>query len=178
MIHEAAASEEMVTVFVAADPAEQALAESTLRGSGIPFATHNAGVQHLVGAGQVGGFNVATGPPEIQVTATDAERATRLLREALDQTGAGFQVETETAEEAAAKVLAVRYARYSAVWAVLMLWGVGSLLGIYFGIQSLRRSRGALTLTKALALFGLTLGLIGAVYFAVSLAPGIGTRIP
>lgn len=173
MIHEPAVSEEMVTVFVAADPADQALVESTLRQSGVPFAIRHAGVQNLIGAGQIGGFNVVTGPPEIQVPAADADRAVELLRETLGQAGAGLQVEAEPAEEAAVKALALRYARWSAAWALLSvvaLWGATSPLGVYFGIQSLRRSQGALTLTRTLAIVGLTLGLLGVLVLAVAFA--------
>ena len=152
-------SQEMVTVLVASDAAEQAFAESVLREAGIAFSIRHAGVQHLVGAGQIGGVNIATGPPEIQVASSDFLRANTLLREELGQA----EPPEEPAEEARERTLAARYARYSAAWAVLALWGLGSLLGIFFGIQALRRSRGALPLTKGLAVFGICLGLFGLV---------------
>jgi hypothetical protein len=155
-------SSEMVTVLVVEEPGTQALAESVLREAGVPFAVRNAGVQHLVGGGQIGGVNVATGPPQIQVASADALRANTLLREAFGPVEP-LEDEEDTVAEVEARALAVRYARYSAVWAVLSLWGVGSLLGVFFGIQALRRSRGALTLTKGLAVFGLCLGLLGVV---------------
>lgn len=56
---------------------------------------------------------------------------------------------------------AIRHARYSAVWAVLYLWGFGSLLAIVFGIMALPRSRMLPTSQKGLAIFGLVLGLLG-----------------
>ncbi|HWM92236.1 MAG TPA: hypothetical protein VN493_15835 [Thermoanaerobaculia bacterium] len=158
--HAATVSDEMVTVFAATDPADQARVEAMLREHGVPFAVRNSGVQHLVGAGQIGGVNLVTGPPEIQVAVSDSGRATLLIRNEPGRTETP-DTEAEPAEDAAAMELALRYARYSAVWAVLFLWGLGSLLGTYYGIQSLRRSRGALTLTKALAVFGLTLGICG-----------------
>jgi Putative prokaryotic signal transducing protein len=165
MSHESPSSGEMVTVLVVEEPTAQALAESVLREAGVPFAVRNAGVQHLVGGGQIGGVNVATGPPRIQVAASDALRANTLLREAFGpiEPEPFGEDEEDTVAEVEARALTVRYARYSAVWAVLALWGVGSLLGVFFGIQALRRSRGALTLTKGLIVVGLGLGLLGVV---------------
>lgn len=161
-------SQKMVTVLVPRNAAEQAFAESVLREAGVAFSVRHAGVQHLVGAGQIGGVNVATGPPELQVASADFLRANTLLREAHGQVE---PLEGEPAVETR-DPRAVRYARYSAVFAVLAFWGVGSLLGVWFGIQSLRRSRGALGLTKGLAFFGIGLGLLGLVVVGVSLWSG------
>jgi hypothetical protein len=171
MSHESPSSGEMVTVWVVEEPATQALAESVLREANVPFVIRNAGVQHLVGGGQIGGVNVATGPPQIQVVSSDSLRANTLLREAFapPEPEPLEELEEDTAAEVEYRALAVRYARYSAVWALLALWGVGSLLGVFFGIQALRRSRGALTLTKGLAVFGLCLGLLGVVGLIASL---------
>lgn len=160
-------SQEMVTVLVAEDAAELAFAESVLREAGVPFVTRNAGHQNVVAAGQIGDFNVITGPPEIQVAAADALRANTVLRESL--AGTELEAEPEPAAEAQDRALAARYARMSAVWALLALWGVGSALGVYFGIQALRRSRGALTLNKGLAVFGVSLGLLGLVVTGLAL---------
>jgi hypothetical protein len=167
MSHEPSSSGEMVTVLVVEEPTQQALAESVLREADVPFLVRNAGVQHLIGAGQIGGANVMTGPPQIQVASSDALRASTLLREAFGP-AEPEQLEEDAAEEEV-RALAARYARYSAAWAVLAFWGVGSLLGVFFGIQALRRSRGALTLTKGLAVFGLCLGLLGAVGLTTAL---------
>jgi hypothetical protein len=162
MSHESPSSGEMVTVLVVEEPATQVLAESVLREANVPFVVRNAGVQHLVGGGQIGGVNVATGPPRIQVASSDALRANTLLREAFGPVEPE-PLEDDSTAEIEHRALAVRYARYSAVWALLGLWGVGSLLGVFFGIQALRRSRGALTLTKGLAVVGLCLGFLGVV---------------
>lgn len=152
-------SQEMVTVLVVEDPTEQALLEGALREAGVRYAVRNEGVQNLVGGGQIGGFNPVTGLPEIQVAPADLLRARTLLQEARGQEA--LPIEPEPAEETERLALALRYARYSAVWAVLAAWGVGSFLGVFFGIKALRRSRGALTLTKGLAVFGIGLGLLG-----------------
>ena len=168
MSHEPSSSGEMVTVLVVEEPTAQALAESVLREAGVPFAVRNDGVQHLVGGGQIGGVNVAAGPPRILVSSSDSLRASTLLREAFGPVEPG-PLEDDSEAEIEYRALTVRYARYSAVWAVLAFWGVGSLLGVFFGIKALRRSRGALTLTKGLAVFGLCLGLLGAIGLTAAL---------
>jgi len=160
-------SQEMVTVLVAKDAAEHAFAESVLREAGVPFVSRNAADQNVAAAGQIGDFNVITGPPEIQVASADALRANTLLSESLGDTE--LEAEEEPASEKARRALAARYARMSAVWAVLAIWGFGSVLGVYFGLQALRRSRGALTLTKGLAIFGVSLGLLGLVVTGLAL---------
>ena len=160
-------SQEIVTVLVARDAAEQAFAESVLRGAGIPFVSRNTADQNVALAGQIGEVNIIAGPPEIQVASSDALRAGTLLR--ASPGSEELEAEPEPAEERERRALAARYARYSAVWAFFAFWGVGSLLGVYFGVQSLRRSRGALTLTKGLAVFGLALGLLGLTTVGLSL---------
>jgi hypothetical protein len=158
-------SQEMVTVLVAEDAAEHAFAESVLREAGVPFVSRNTADQNLAVAGQIGEVNIIAGPPEIQVEPADAQRAGALLREALGQAEPEPLEEEESPDDA----LAARYARMSAVFAVLAIWGIGSLLGVYFGIEALRRSRGALTITKGLAVFGISLGLVGLVVTGLSL---------
>jgi hypothetical protein len=155
----------MVTVLVATDAAEQALAESALREFDIPFVTRNAAIQHLIGAGQIGVFNLVTGPPEIQVSSSNLERATNLIRDALGGTDpsehpAELEPEPDLHDELALRDRAIRYARYSAVWAVLYLWGVGALLAIYFGIRSFTITRDIPTSQKGLALFGIVLAVL------------------
>jgi Putative prokaryotic signal transducing protein len=168
MSDEAFAPAEMVTVLVARDAAEHAYAESVLREAGVPFVSRNTADQNVAVAGQIGEVNVVAGPPEIQVAPADALRANTLLSEALGDTE--LEAEPEPEPEKARRALADRYARYSAVWSVFAFWGIGSLLGIYFGIQALRHSRGgALTLTKGLAVFGVGLGLFGLIVTGLSL---------
>src|SRR5688500_2751386 len=110
MSHEPPSSGEMVTVLVVEEPTAQALAESVLREADIPFVIRNAGVQHLVGGGQIGGINVATGPPQIQVASSDVLHARTLLSEAFAPTEPE-PLEEDTVAEVEARALAVRYAR-------------------------------------------------------------------
>lgn len=55
------------------------LAKSRLEAEGIPCLTKNVLVQDLFGMGRVAGFNPVTGPPELQVSAEDFDRAVEIL---------------------------------------------------------------------------------------------------
>ena len=73
-------TEQLVTVCLPTSVAEHIFVESVLREHDIPFVTQNAYSQNLIGIGQLGGVNVAIGPPEIQVSAADAPQAEAVLR--------------------------------------------------------------------------------------------------
>ena len=156
------------------DPAEHALAEAALHEADIPFATRNAAIQHLLGAGQIGGVNLVTGPPEIQVASSDASRARNLIREALGDTDpsdrpAELEPETEPFDTSDKRSRAVRYARYSAVWSVLYLFGIGSILGIYFVIRCFTTSRDIPPSQKGLAIFGMVVAVLSLALRAIVL---------
>lgn len=71
---------ELVTVFASGDPGLMAIAKSLLQAADIPFVVPGEGVQDLLGIGRLGGgYNVATGPVALQVSAQDAVDARRLL---------------------------------------------------------------------------------------------------
>lgn len=146
---------ELVTVFVPEEPNQLALVESILDEHGIPYAARNSELQNLFGAGEIGAYNLAVGPVAIQVEAADLERSRQLIAEALrDQAD-------PSAAPSPADEKAFRYARYSLVWAVLWFGGVGSLLGIYFGLKALSLGREAPAFTRRKAKIGITLGVIG-----------------
>ena len=75
---------DQVTVLEVHDPIQQALIESVLTDYDVPYIVRNEGVQHIIGAGQLGGTNVLTGPIIIQVPKAEAERARELIAAALD----------------------------------------------------------------------------------------------
>jgi len=167
----------MATVLATSDPAEQGLAESALREAGIPFATQRTAIQHMLGGGQIGGVNLVTGPPEIQVAEADAERAREVIRDAREpsepeELAAELESEPESAEAVERRAKAIRYARYSAVWSVLYVFGIGSILGLYFGIRSFVTSSDIPTSQKGLALFGIALAAIALVIRALVLFSG------
>ncbi|HEX3530668.1 MAG TPA: DUF2007 domain-containing protein [Thermoanaerobaculia bacterium] len=153
-----AAQEEMVTVLVPENPAEQRLAEAALEEAGIAFLVKNSDIQSLYGTGEIGLHN-PIGSIEIQVVGREAGRAGRLLSEALTPAVPEARDEREAALEAQFR----RYSTYSLVWGLLWLGGVGSLLATYFGLKALGLRREVPALSKARPVFGLILGLLGLV---------------
>lgn len=72
---------ELVTVFATGNPALLAIAKSLLQEAGIRYFAKGEGLQHLFGAGSIGGFNPALGPVEIQVDIEDEHEARELLQD-------------------------------------------------------------------------------------------------
>jgi len=151
-----AAHEEMVTVLEPENPAEQKLAEAVLEEAGISFLVKNSDLQRLYGTGEIGLHN-PMGSIEIQVAGHEAERAGRLLADALAPAPSEASDERETLLEARFR----RYSTYSLVWGVFWIGGIGSMLAIYFGLKALSLRREAPELLKTRSVLGLTLGLAG-----------------
>jgi hypothetical protein len=148
-------SEEMVTVLVPESPAEQRLAEAVLEEAGISFLVKNSDIQRLYGSGEIGLHN-PMGSIEIQVVGGEAERAGRLLADALAPVP-----EASDGRETALEARFRRYSTYSLVWGVFWIGGIGSLLAIYFGLKALSLRREAPALPRTRAAIGLSLGLCG-----------------
>ena len=73
---------DLVTVFATGNPVLIATAKLALEAAGIRFLTKGEGIQDLIGFGRLfGGFNIATGPVQIQVERRDAADATEALRD-------------------------------------------------------------------------------------------------
>ena len=72
---------DLVTVLATNDLGLIDIAESLLEGGGIPYLAKGEGVQDLFGLGRLTAVNPITGPVEIQVNASDADSARRLLAE-------------------------------------------------------------------------------------------------
>lgn len=132
----------LVSVLAASSEGQRLLAESILRDAGIEFVLKNYAAQHFIGLGQVGGGNLIIGPVELLVAETDQETARALLSES----DLGIRDPLSEAAEASRHPIAVteseeeryyRYSRYSMVWGVLWLGGVGSLLALNFGVKAL-----------------------------------------
>ena len=79
---------QMTTVIATQDIVQQALFESVLRAAGVPYLVRNAGVQNLIGVGEIGGYNLATGPIEIQVPGAEVQRARELIAAVLEEAAA------------------------------------------------------------------------------------------
>jgi hypothetical protein len=168
----ASPQEGMVAVLVAENATHQALAESALREAGIEFVTKNDPIQHMLGAGQIGGINLVAGPPTIQVSAHDADDARDVLRHLThgsDVTSDSPPLEELDESYSLAEQKAIRQARYSAVWSVLYLWGIGSVLAFYFGFTALRSQTELPVRSRVLAIAGLSLGTLGIVVALMTL---------
>lgn len=163
----------LVAAFVPQDPAQQALVESILQDAGIDYVVRNAGVQNLVGIGSLGGFNFATGPIEILVRRKDLEKSHGLIAAALDASQPHVEFDerdskSEEAPEIRANERAVRYSRFSVIWAALWCGGAGSLLAIHLGLRALSLAQADPATPKstaALGVLGGVVGLVGAFFF-------------
>ena len=91
---------DFVTVLRTGDPALLAVAKSVLSEAGIPSLSKGEGIQDLFGLGRVGtGYNVLTGPVELQVMRENEHDARRLLA-ALEE-GAEVDVAFDVPEDGA-----------------------------------------------------------------------------
>lgn len=72
---------ELVTVKVCRDLAELLVAKSVLDGAGIRYFARGEHLQNILGVGSFGGFNMLTGPVELQVPKDMAGDAKALLEE-------------------------------------------------------------------------------------------------
>jgi hypothetical protein len=78
----------LTTVFRTGDPGQVAFIKSLLENSEIPYSVKSEGIQDLFGIGRLGaGYNMITGPVEIQVPASYAKEARDLLGEMESELG-------------------------------------------------------------------------------------------
>jgi hypothetical protein len=161
---------DMVTVFEPTSPGDRMLAEAALEHAGITFVAKNSEIQDLFGAGQIGGFNLATGGVQLQVALEDEETARQVISEFREPTEADGDIDelqpdprepTVVVSEQAR--LVARYSQISVVWAVLWLGGVGSLLAVVFACKALLAARDSEDYGTGKAWFGLSAGLLGLV---------------
>ncbi|MEW6366088.1 MAG: DUF2007 domain-containing protein [Acidobacteriota bacterium] len=162
---------ELVTIWVPQDPSECAVVEGLLADAGIQFVTRNAQLQNLIGHGQVGGLNPVVGPIEILVAAEDASCARELLEPRCDPAWAGPARDVVEAAEDEISRRVRRLSMASLMLSLLWLAGIGSVLGISFGLRALKLSRvnpGERSPLK-LAFPGIVLGVLGLLAMLVSL---------
>lgn len=77
---EPATSDPLVCIYTSPNQAEFLVVESLLRAAGIQFMVKGEMLQGLIGAGQIGGNNIAV-PLEIHVLERDAAAALKLLQQ-------------------------------------------------------------------------------------------------
>lgn len=70
----------LITVYIPKDKADCLVIGALLDSAGIEYFLLNAGVQSLIGAGEIGGYNVATGAIEIQVAEENVEIVKDLIK--------------------------------------------------------------------------------------------------
>jgi len=76
----------LVTVLESGDPNEIAFAEAVLSDAGIPFVKVGDALQELFALGRLGlGFSLVAGPVTLQVPEEHAEKAARILEEAVPE---------------------------------------------------------------------------------------------
>jgi len=78
----------LVTAFRTGDPGQVAFIKSLLEDAEIPFSVKSEGVQDLFGVGRLGaGYNMITGPVEIQVPQSFLKETEELLRDMESELG-------------------------------------------------------------------------------------------
>ncbi len=162
---------EFVTVYLPGDPVDQSIAESCLAEAEIPYFAKNGGVQALIGAGEIGGFNVATGGVEIQVPSDRLEDAREVLRDLIEaareeEVPTGIQADTELATLRPEEMeKARRLSRLSMVWSILWFGGLGSLIAAVFGFRALSILRAQPWMFRRAAVFGIVLSSLGIAFW-------------
>ena len=132
-----------VTVFVPQNESEHLAAQAILKAEDINFVSKNVTVQNLFGAGIIGtGFNILTGPIEIQVAEADAANAQLLLEEYFVDKRLYDIVEAEMdgPDRAyfAVQKLVNRLVNKTIIFSIFWLGGIGSSIAIYYGLKALR----------------------------------------
>lgn len=83
---EAVHPDSLVTILTTGDPATLTYARSLLAEAGIGFHEKGEMLQDLFGAGRIGtGYNLVSGPMEIQVELQNEKKARRILSEILEK---------------------------------------------------------------------------------------------
>ncbi len=157
----------LVTVFIPQNESEHLAAQAILKAADIEFISKNVTVQNLFGAGSIGtGFNILTGPIEIQVNAADAENARQVLEEYfIDKRLYDLaEAEMDGPDRAyfALQKFVNRLVNKTIIFSIFWLGGIGSSIAIYYGLKALRLIKEAEMDIKGkwAAIFGITLSSI------------------
>ncbi len=158
-----------VTIYVPNNESERMAAQAILKSANIQFFCKNFTVQNLFGAGQIGtGFNIVTGPIQIQVPEEDAEEA----RELLNDYFSGWQAECDAPEtdwqerrHLAFQQNVNNMINWAIIFSVFWLGGIGPTVGIYFSLKALQMIDDSTERIKGKwrGLFALVLSSIGVV---------------
>ena len=162
--------EKIITIFTTSDEIEANRVSQLLAQYEIDTYIHNAGSQDLFGMGRLGtGYNLAVGMLEVRIHENQQEKALVILKDELDLKDSSEPVSDssvvevdkqtieqseETTPENELKKRHLAYATRSVILSVAWLFGIGSLLGIYFGIKGFKHR-------PVLSAFGIAFGLAG-----------------
>lgn len=131
-----------ITVYVPRNESEHLVAQSILKSENIDFFSKNFTVQNLFGAGQIGtGFNIVTGPVQIQVPEENAREARALLKDyfsahpLVDQ-NVDFGEPDEDAFSFQKQV--DKMVNRAMIFCVFWFGGIGASIAIYYALKALR----------------------------------------
>ncbi len=131
-----------VTVYVPRNESEHLAAQALLESAHIDFFSKNFTVQNLFGAGQIGtGFNIVTGPIQIQVPEEDADEARELLEDyfsAQIYTDDHLENDWQERRYLIAQSQVDKMTTRAIIFCVFWFGGLGASIGIYYALKSLR----------------------------------------
>jgi hypothetical protein len=160
--------DKIVTIYTTSDEIEANRVSQLLAQYRIDSHIHNARPQDLFGMGRLGsGYNLAVGLLEVQIHEKQQEKALTILKDELELDDDTVpeppetEVKTQYTEESETitrdyvmKKHQSGYAIRSVVLSSAWLFGLGSLLGIYFGIRGIKYR-------PVLSAFGIAFGIAG-----------------
>lgn len=131
-----------VTVYVPNNETEHMAAQAILKSANIQFFSKNFTVQHLFGAGQIGtGYNIVTGPIQIQVPEEDAEEARELLNDYFSRWYGDNDIQEMDWREKRhfmCQQNVNKMINRAMIFSVFWFGGIGPTLAIYFALKALR----------------------------------------
>ncbi len=140
-------NDEFVTIFIPNNEAEHLIIKSLLENQGILSWSRNEHVQNLFGVGQLGtGYNYLTGPVKIQINSKDLIKAENILTEYYINKDISnvnhLKIENDCLENNNSdslddEIKVKRYLSKSLLYNFLWLFGIGSVLGLYYANMAL-----------------------------------------
>jgi hypothetical protein len=130
------------------DQTQLLLVQGLLEREGIVYHLQNQELQSLFGMGTIGtGYQAAIGPVRLLVAGRELER----IRQLLEQEGLWMVEEEQPPQPEGLRNEPLRAILFPLLW----LFGLGSLLGIYYGMKIRREHPGRARLAIVLGVLGL-----------------------
>ena len=132
----------LVTVYVPKNESEHLAAQALLKSASIDFFSKNFTVQNLFGMGQIGtGYNIVTGPIQIQVPEEVAEEAREMLEDYFSVHPAVEDITDSNLSEnryLRAQQTVDRMTTRAMLFCIFWFGGLGASIAIYYALKSLR----------------------------------------